>query len=97
MNELPPLVALGLGGVLAAVANVALNGGTLVLPRVEGQKVQLGFLAQLILCVGVAYAVDHNFKTAFVSALCGNAALRHLRGRMDAAFERLVSEFDESE
>jgi hypothetical protein len=97
MNELPPLVALGLGGVLAAIANVALNGGTILLPQVAGGRVRLGFLAQVLLCVGVAYAVDHDFKTAFLSALCGNAALRHLRARMDAAFERVVSELDESQ
>jgi hypothetical protein len=97
MNELPPLVSLGLGGLLAAVANVALNGGTLVLPQIVGRKVRLGFIAQALLCVGVAYAVDHNFKTAFVSALCGNAALRQLRSRIDGAFDKVVSEFNEPE
>jgi hypothetical protein len=97
MNDLPEWVVLGLAGVLAAVANVALHDSAVLLPHVAGGKVKLGFLAQVLLCVGVAYAVDHNFRTAFLSALCGNATLREVKRRMDAAFERLVGELDEPE
>jgi len=97
MNGLPELVVLGLAGALAALANVALHDSALVLPHMAGRNVKLGFLAQLLLCIGVAYAVDHNFRTAFLSALCGNATLRQVKRRMDAAFARLVGELDEPE
>ena len=95
MNGLPEVVVLGLAGVLAALANVALHDSALVLPQVVGRSVKLGFLAQVLLCVGVAYAADHDFRTAFLSALCGNATLRQVKRRMDTAFERLVGELDE--
>jgi len=95
MNELPPLVLLTLSGVLAAIANVALGDGTVALPEVAGHRVRLGFLGQLLLCVGVAYAADHDFQTAFLAALCGNATLRQVKRRVDAAFRRVEDELDE--
>jgi hypothetical protein len=95
MSGLPVLVVLGLAGVLAAVANVVLHDGAVMLPQVVGRSVRLGFLGQVLLCVGVACAADHDFRTAFLSALCGNATLRQVKHRLDAAFERLVGELDE--
>ena len=95
MNDLPPLLVFTLGGVLAAVANVALSDRPVALPRVTGGKLRLGFLAQVLLCVGVAYAVDHSFRVAFLSALCGNATLRQVKHRIDTVFEQVVKELDE--
>ena len=96
MNDFPPLVMLTASGLLAAFANLALGGGTLVLPRlVVGGKIRLGFVAQALLCLGVAFAVDHDFKTAFLSALCGSAVLRQVKARMDTAFGKVVSELGE--
>ena len=95
MNDVPPLIALTLSGVMAAIANVALGDSTVALPRVMDGRLRLGFIAQVLLCVSVAHVVDHNYQTAFVAALCGNATLRQVKRRVDAAFQKVVDEFDE--
>jgi len=87
MDSLPPLVSVTLGGVLAAAANLALGSRAILLPRFEGSRLRLGFLAQLFVCVGVAHAVDHDFRTAFYCSLCGTAILRHVKGRIERVFE----------
>ena len=86
MHELPPVVAITIGGMLGALTNAVLGSKVIVLPQVRGHRVHLGFLAQLIVCVGVAHAVDHDFQTAYFSSLCGMALLRSVKRRVDRVF-----------
>jgi len=90
-------IALIAGGVLGALTNVALGSRVLVLPRVDGHRIHLGFLGQLIICVGVACAVDHDFQTAFFSSLCGTSLLRYVKHRIESHFGDLEKELGESD
>lgn len=87
MESLPPWMCFTLAGALGALANVALGSKAVMLPRVEGHRVRLGFLGQLVLCISVAHVIDHNFQTAFFGALCGAGFLRHVKQRIEQAFE----------
>ena len=97
MESLPPWVAFTLAGTMGAVANLALGNKVLVLPRAEGHRVRLGFLGQLVLCVSVAHVVDNDFQTAFFASLCGAALLRHLKRRIESAFEEAAGGGDDDE
>ncbi len=94
METFPSYVVLTLGGVLGALTNVALGSRVLVLPRLDGNRLHLGFLAQLVVCIGVAHAVDHDFQTAFFSSLCGTALLRQVKRRIESHFEEAVEELN---
>ena len=97
MDGVPPLVGIALGGVLGALANVALGSTVVALPYVEGHQIHLGFVGQLLVCVGVAYAVDHDPQTAFFASLCGSALLRHIKRRIEASFEVARGECDDDD
>ncbi len=76
-----------LAGALGAVVNCALEGGRLVLPRLRGNRLELGFLGNLATCVVTAEIADHSFTTAFLAALAGTMILRTLKRRIERAFE----------
>jgi hypothetical protein len=96
MGDIPPVVGLALGGAMGALASVALGGKAVVLPHVEGHRIHLGFLGQLIICIGVAYAVDHDPQTAFFASLCGTSLLRHVKRRIERAFTAIGGEHDDA-
>lgn len=95
MENVPALAGIGLGGLLGALANIGLGGRALVLPHVKGHRVYPGFLGQLVVCLGVAYAVDHDPQTAFFASLCGTALLRHIKRRIESTFDGARSECDD--
>lgn len=95
MNDLPPFIALTISGALGAIANVALGDKTVALPRIEGHRIRLGFLGQLLLCIGVAHAVDHDFQTSFFASLCGAAMLRHIKRQIERVFGEAVKQLDD--
>ncbi len=77
----------GAAGVLGALANVALEGRPVVLPRMEDGRLHLGFLGNLIISIAMAYVADHDFRTAFFAAVCGTTTLRTFKQRIETAFE----------
>ncbi len=87
----------GLAGLLGALANVALEGKPVVLPRMKGHRLYLGFIGNLIVCLTVAVMVDHSFQVAFFAALCGTATLRSLKTRMENAFQKEIDGLSEEE
>ena len=77
----------GLAGLLGTVVNCALEERPVILPRLQGNKLELGFVGNLAACVVVAQIADHSFQTAFLAALCGTIALRAFKRRIEQAFE----------
>ena len=77
----------GLAGLLGAVVNCALEGKPVILPRLRGNRLELGFLGNLATCFVVAEIADHSFQTAFLAALAGNMILRSLKRRLERACE----------
>ncbi|MFW5868336.1 MAG: hypothetical protein ACOCX2_11000, partial [Armatimonadota bacterium] len=71
-----PFARCTIAGVLGALANVALEDETVVLPRLRDGRLHLGFLGNLIVSVTMAHVVDHDFGTAFFAAVCGTTTLR---------------------
>ena len=82
-----PFVRCTTAGVLGALANVALEDETVVLPRLDDGRLHLGFLGNLIVSVTMAHVVDHDFATAFFAAVCGTTTLRTFKARIESAFE----------
>jgi hypothetical protein len=76
----------GLAGALGAVVNCALEEEPVVLPRLRGNRLELGFLGNLATCFVTAQIADHSFTTAFLAALAGTMILRTLKRRIEAAF-----------
>ena len=74
-------------GALGAIVNCVLDERPLVLPRLRGNRLELGFLGHLATCVVVAFIADGGFETAFLAALCGTVALRVFKQRVEKAFE----------
>lgn len=95
MSELLPILVLTLGGVLGAVASAMLDGGTIALPRVEEHRIRLGFVGHVLLCIGVAHAMAHDFQSAFFASLCGIAFLRQVKRHIDYVFEEVAKELDD--
>ena len=82
-----PWVRIAAAGVLGGLVNAALDAKGLALPRVRNGRLELGAVGPLIASVAAAYFVDHGFHTAFLGALCGVSAIRHIRSRLRSAFE----------
>ncbi|NLO05881.1 MAG: hypothetical protein GX131_08650 [candidate division WS1 bacterium] len=82
-----PFLRCTAAGVLGALANVALEDETVVLPRLYGTRLYLGFVGNLIVSVTMAHVVDHDFPTAFFAAVCGTTTLRTFKMRIESAFE----------
>ncbi len=89
-------VLCGLAGLLGALVNAALEGRPLVLPRMKGNELHLGFIGNLIICLTVAFMLDGSFQMAFFAALTGTYILRTLKAKLERAFadeiDRLNSE-----
>ncbi len=81
-----PLVCAA-AGLLGAVVNCTLEDRPLILPRVRGNRVELGFVGNLAVCMVVAGIADHGFETAFLGALCGSVILRAAKRRVEGVFE----------
>ncbi len=75
----------GLAGLLGAVVNCALEDKPIVLPRLRGNRLELGFLGNLATCFVVAQIADHSFQSAFLAALAGTMILRSLKRRIERA------------
>ncbi len=82
-----PFARCTIAGVLGALANVALEDETVVLPRLSDGRLHLGFLGNLIVSVTMAHVVNHDFETAFFAAICGTTTLRTFKARIERAFE----------
>ncbi len=82
-----PFVRCTTAGLLGALANVALEDETVVLPRLDDGRLHLGFFGNLIVSVTMAHVVDHDFGTAFFAAVCGTTTLRSFKARIESAFE----------
>jgi hypothetical protein len=82
-------------GVLGGVVNASLDIRGVVLPRVRAGRLELGAAGPLIASVAAAYFVDHGFHTAFLGALCGVSAIRHIRARVQAAFRAELDALEE--
>ena len=74
-------------GLLGAVIHCALDDRPLILPRLHGNRLELGFLGNLAACVVVAFIADGGFESAFLAALCGTVVLRAFQRRVESAFE----------
>ena len=81
-----PLVCAA-AGLLGAVVNCTLENRPLMLPHAHGNRVELGFLGNLAVCMVVAGIADHGFQTAFLGALCGSVILRAAKRRVEGVFE----------
>ena len=79
------VVTYGVAGALAAVVNCALEERAVVLPRLRGNRLELGFLGKLATCFVTAQIADHSFTTAFLAALAGTMILRTLKRRIESA------------
>ncbi len=90
-------LSFGLAGLIGAVVNVVLEGKPVVLPRMKGHQLHLGFAGNLIVCVTVAVLVDNSFQIAFFASLCGTVALRHLKARMEHAFRQEIDRLNREE
>ncbi len=77
----------GLAGLLGAVVNCALEERPVVLPRLRGNRLELGFLGSLATCAVAAQIADHSFTSAFLAALAGTMVLRTLKRRIERACE----------
>ena len=95
MGQAWPFVRCTSAGVLGALANAALEDEVLVLPRLRGGTLHLGFLGNLIVSVTMAHVVDHDFGTAFFAAVCGTTTLRTFKTRIESAFEHEWKEIGE--
>ena len=93
--ELATPVLLTIGGIMGALTNAALGPKAILLPRRVGGCIHLGFLAQLIVSIGVAHAVGHDLQSAFLAALCGVSLMRTVKRRLESAFQGLAVEFEE--
>ena len=82
-----PFVRCTTAGVLGALANVALEDEVVVLPRLAGGHLHLGFLGNMIVSVTMAHVVNHDFGTSFFAAVCGTTTLKSLKLRIESAFE----------
>ena len=80
-------VLYAIAGALGAVVNCALEDRAVVLPRLRGYRLELGFLGTLTACLVVAESADHSFQTAFVASLCALVGLRSLKRRLERACE----------
>lgn len=90
-------VLFGLAGLLGALVNVVLEGKPVILPRMTGHQLHLGFVGNLIICVTVAVMVDHSFQMAFFAALCGTTTLRTLKAHMENAFREEIDRLSKEE
>lgn len=86
--EAKSFLMLTLAGVLGAVATVALERKPVVLPQWRGGALHLGFMGNLVISIVAAHAVDHNFGTALIGAVCGGTTLRRLKAEIDRGFGR---------
>ena len=80
-------VRYGLAGALAAVVNCALDDQAVVLPRLRGNRLELGFLGNLVTCCVAAQIADSCFANALVAGLAGTMILRTLKRRIERACE----------
>ena len=76
-----------LAGLAGAVVNCVLEQRPVVLPRLVENRLELGFLGNLAACTVVAQIADHSFQSAFFASLGAVLVLRHLKRRLEAAFE----------
>ncbi len=90
-------VLCGLAGLLGALVNATLEGRPLVLPRMKGNELHLGFIGNLIICVTVAFIVDGSFQMAFFAALTGTYILRHLKAKLERAFAEEIDSLNSEE
>lgn len=97
MGHAWPFVSCTSAGVLGALANVALEDEVVVLPRLSGGRLYLGFLGNLVVSVTMAHVVNHDFGTAFFAAVCGTTTLRTFKARIESAFEHEWKEIGESD
>lgn len=97
MHEIPSWLALTGGGALGALTNAALGARVIALPHLKGHQLHMGFAAQLVICIGVAHAVDHDFQTAFFASLCGTALLRQVKRRLESSFTQALKELERDE
>ncbi len=82
-----PLLRCTAAGVLGALANVVLEDEVVVLPRMHGRRLHLGFLGNMIVSVTMAHVADQDFATSFFAAVCGTTTLRTFKSRIESAFE----------
>jgi hypothetical protein len=85
--EAKSFVRLTLAGVLGAVATVALERKPVVPPKWRRGALHLGFMGTMTISIVAAHAVDHNFGTALMGAVCGGATLRRLKREIDRGFD----------
>lgn len=85
--EAKSFVMLSLAGVLGAVATVALERKPVMPPRWRRGALHLGFVGTMVISIVAAHAVDHNFGTALMGAVCGGATLRRLKREIDRGFD----------
>jgi hypothetical protein len=88
-------VRLALAGGLGAVVNCALDEEPVLLPRLRGHRLELGFLGNLTTCLVVAQIVGHDFTQGFLAALAGTAILRTLKRRIEKACEDELARLEE--
>ncbi len=87
----------GLAGLLGALVNAALEGRPLVLPRMKGNELHLGFVGNLIICLTVAFMLDGSFQMAFFAALTGTYILRTLKAKLERAFADEIDKLSSEE
>ena len=86
-----------LAGLLGALVNAALERRPLVLPRMRGHELHLGFLGNLIISCTMAFLIDGSFQVAFGAALAGTCILRTLKARLERAFAEEIKRLDSEE
>lgn len=85
--EAKSFLMLTLAGGLGALATTALERKPVVLPKWRRGALHLGFAGTMIVSIVAAHAVDHNFGTALMGAVCGGATLRRLKREIDRGFD----------
>ena len=90
-------VLCGLAGLLGALVNAALEGQPLVLPRMKGNELHLGFAGNLLICLVVAFMIDGSFQMAFFAALTGTYILRAVKAKLERAFADEIDKLNSEE
>jgi len=72
------IIGLAIAGGIGALAKDILKDNSIQLPKVEGNKLVLGFIGAVIVGSFVGWAVDGSYLTAGMAGYVGTSAIKDL-------------------